>query len=1074
MSRPVNGAGSYDTTLVAGLNKIDIGPRLASTPPSSTTSRKNSSSDAIVSKKPPKICHECGKVIIGTLVRAMDRIYHVECFRCYDCGNQCSNKFFAADVEINNQTVQVPLCEYDYFKRIDLICSTCDKAIRGSYITAVGQKFHPEHFFCEVCHKVFDSEDYYEHQNKIYCHYHYSILYAAQCEACKSAILKQYVDLYRGGRDQQWHPECFMVHKFWGVDVTVECIGLNHGGLKSLADPESKSSLSPDQLFDVEKKLERMTMSIWVTLSEFEEGCASCISDMLHCASTGNQLGGLLVTGQLVLKVEYLFRGIDILHDCAEASRIHIDYSTNHKLSPLSKEPRSMSSKIMSYLTFLRDTDRSKLLSSSHTQQLLSLISTLAHYIKLISRNTLLHALEYNKVNHSTIATDRYLRELSSHDSIPQDVFSVLGVPPNAKDLCFRCQKSIEEDCYRFGDHRWHLDCFDCSNCSKHLGSQTNLSEVTFNVHTEKILCASCSAEDVDAQPGFRRVSRYMQLIYLLKIALIRSRHAMLKRGIITKTPSQTLVSSDSYDQHVSDIKRMRSKRQNQRIGVASAEARKSIIVEAPEASSAGMEEVDPESMRMYSSSSSASKFLRKEKSLGRKGSKRLRIEDVPMNSKPHATNLDVTSNLLKNEKGLTLDDIPRIVSSEQAREHRPNAFKFQKRAYTPANSTIPAPKEVKTKGTDSIQVPAPLNNKTSSGAPSSPVPQYRASPNSNGKPRPVDRANTSTRPAAVRYSEFSKKDNEFLQHIAAFSLHRMMGNTLSLEDCLSFISVKKNASFWEKMFGNSGSNKKSHGKVFGSPLEDLVEKYGVESDLGLGPKKLRIPMFVDEIINVMHTMDLSVEGVFRINGNIKRLRQLTEEIDNNPQQVPDLSKETPIQLAALLKRFTREMPDPLLTFKLYDLFILSHKFADDVAKRDQILKLAYCMLPKVHRDLAEVLFSFFNWVASFCLIDEENGSKMDIHNLATVLTPNILYSRPKADLKDIPASSSDLVPQGENHFLAIEVINTLIEAQDEFSIVPKEILHVYEQAGFKNCPADMKTKDILARCNSVYNEHPN
>lgn len=48
----------------------------------------------------------------------------------------------------------------------------------------------------------------------------------------------------------------------------------------------------------------------------------------------------------------------------------------------------------------------------------------------------------------------------------------------------------------------------------------------------------------------------------------------------------------------------------------------------------------------------------------------------------------------------------------------------------------------------------------------------------------------------------------------------------------------------------------------------------------------------------------------------------------------------------------------------------------------------------------------------------------MDTHNLATVITPNIL--------KDKTA----VVGQDENSFLAIEVINTLIEFNDEMSEV--------------------------------------
>ena len=69
--------------------------------------------------------------------------------------------------------------------------------------------------------------------------------------------------------------------------------------------------------------------------------------------------------------------------------------------------------------------------------------------------------------------------------------------------------------------------------------------------------------------------------------------------------------------------------------------------------------------------------------------------------------------------------------------------------------------------------------------------------------------------------------------------------------------------------------------------------------------------------------VDMSVEGIFRKNGNIRRLKELTDAIDKDPASV-DMSTDNPVQLAALLKKFLRELPDPLLTFKLHRLFILS------------------------------------------------------------------------------------------------------------------------------------------------------
>jgi hypothetical protein len=36
------------------------------------------------------------------------------------------------------------------------------------------------------------------------------------------------------------------------------------------------------------------------------------------------------------------------------------------------------------------------------------------------------------------------------------------------------------------------------------------------------------------------------------------------------------------------------------------------------------------------------------------------------------------------------------------------------------------------------------------------------------------------------------------------------------------------------------------------------------------------------------------------------------------------MSQEGPVQIAALLKKFLRDLPDPLLTFKLHRLFVTS------------------------------------------------------------------------------------------------------------------------------------------------------
>jgi RhoGAP domain len=65
----------------------------------------------------------------------------------------------------------------------------------------------------------------------------------------------------------------------------------------------------------------------------------------------------------------------------------------------------------------------------------------------------------------------------------------------------------------------------------------------------------------------------------------------------------------------------------------------------------------------------------------------------------------------------------------------------------------------------------------------------------------------------------------------------------------------------------------------------------------------------------------MSVEGVFRKNGNIRRLKEVSDAFDKQTIP-PPLDEEHPVQLAALLKKFLRELPDPLLTFKLQRLWL--------------------------------------------------------------------------------------------------------------------------------------------------------
>lgn len=251
-----------------------------------------------------------------------------------------------------------------------------------------------------------------------------------------------------------------------------------------------------------------------------------------------------------------------------------------------------------------------------------------------------------------------------------------------------------------------------------------------------------------------------------------------------------------------------------------------------------------------------------------------------------------VTELAFGNQDALTLDDIPRIVAAEQAKEQRPNAYKHAGTKLV-SNDPLPRYNQGHQRGLSVPGVEPPF-------------------------PAPIGRGKR-------YFSELSALEYFIVRHVAVLSMEPLLDGAFTLEELLSLIESRK-PTIWG-IFGRAfAKDAKKGGKkkgVFGVSLDYLVEKEGTESSHGVGPGALRIPALVDDSVSAMRQMDMSVEGVFRKNGNIRRLKDVSEMIDNKYEQV-DFTKETPVQIAALLKKFLREMPDPLLTFKLHRLFVAS------------------------------------------------------------------------------------------------------------------------------------------------------
>lgn len=91
-------------------------------------------------------CGVCRSTCTGVHIVANDKHYHNNCFVCFHCLEPFpEGEFFETEGRM--------LCEADHILLYGSRCASCGHLITTNYISALGQKYHPEHFNCEHCVK---------------------------------------------------------------------------------------------------------------------------------------------------------------------------------------------------------------------------------------------------------------------------------------------------------------------------------------------------------------------------------------------------------------------------------------------------------------------------------------------------------------------------------------------------------------------------------------------------------------------------------------------------------------------------------------------------------------------------------------------------------------------------------------------------------------------------------------------------------------------------------------------------------------------------------------------------------
>jgi len=133
---------------------------------------------------------------------------------------------------------------------------------------------------------------------------------------------------------------------------------------------------------------------------------------------------------------------------------------------------------------------------------------------------------------------------------------------------------------------------------------------------------------------------------------------------------------------------------------------------------------------------------------------------------------------------------------------------------------------------------------------------------------------------------------------------------------------------------------------------------------------------------------DIVVEGLFRKNGSRSRQNQLVELLASGTLEI-DFSESTYSihDVCCVLKRFISELPEPLLTATLRDLFFESLN-VQSYQQQIDVVRLLLLLLPEVNQSFIYDLFGMFEKIVK-C----STKNLMTSSNLSTIFSPMFFYN---------------------------------------------------------------------------------
>ncbi|NXY48841.1 3BP1 protein, partial [Ceuthmochares aereus] len=182
---------------------------------------------------------------------------------------------------------------------------------------------------------------------------------------------------------------------------------------------------------------------------------------------------------------------------------------------------------------------------------------------------------------------------------------------------------------------------------------------------------------------------------------------------------------------------------------------------------------------------------------------------------------------------------------------------------------------------------------------------------------------------------------------------------------------------------------KESHNQTEPSFTADtpVAGYYGVPLETHLKSLGREIALPIEACVMMLLASGMREEGLFRLAAGASVLRKLKSSLASGSNALEEFYSD-PHAVAGALKSYLRELPQPLMTFELYNEWVKVASLKD-VDVRIQSLKDTCSRLPQESYNNLRYLIKFLAKLA-----EHQEVNKMTPSNIAIVLGPNLLWSQ--------------------------------------------------------------------------------